>query len=84
MYKLTAWTITLYTVWVMHTPSFGVVQLMYRLLRGFYTISTNPVVGVQICRLDLLKSCSVGYLQNKFQSCTVDVQAAAGFSTIST
>ena len=83
MYKLAAWTITLYTVWVMHTPSFRVVQLMYRLLRGFKQSVPFLVIDVQTCCLDHYTSCSVGNVHNKFQGCTVDVQVATGFLTIS-
>ena len=84
MYKLYAWTIILYTVWVIHTPSFMVVQLMDRLLRCFQQSLPNLVVYVQTCRLDHYTSCSVGNVHNKFQGCTIDVQVATGFLTIST
>ena len=78
MYKLDAWTITLYTVWVMNTSSFRVVQLMCKSLRGFSQSVPFLVIDVQTCRLDHYTSNCVGNVHNKFQGCTVDVQAATG------
>ena len=68
----------------MCTRSFRIVQLMYRPLRGFQQSVPNLVVGVQTCCLDHYTSCVVGNVHDKFQDCTVDVQAATGFLTIST
>ena len=64
--------------------SFSVLQLMYRPLRGFYQSVPNLVVGVQTYFLDHYPSYSVGNVHAKFKCCTVDVQAATGFLTIST
>ena len=68
----------------MYKTSFSVVQLMYRPLWGIQWSVPNLVVGVQTCRLDNYTSCGVGYAHDKVQSCTVDVQAATEFLTIST
>ena len=37
------------------------------------------VLGVQICCLELYTSYGVGNMYDKFQGCTVDVQATTGF-----
>ena len=63
----------------MYTISFMVVQLIYRTLLGFLQSVPNLVVGVQTCRFDHYTSCGVGNVHNKFQDCTVDVQAATMF-----
>ena len=84
VYKLVAWTITLHMVYVMFTTRFRVVQLMYRTLRGFQQSVPNLVVGVQTCCLDHYTSCGVGNVHDKFQDCTVDVQAATEILTICT
>ena len=68
----------------MYTTSLRVVQLMYRPLRSFKQSVPNLVVGVQTCCLDSYTSCGVGNVYDKFQGCTVDVQAATGLLTIST
>ena len=68
----------------MHTTSLRVVQLMYRPLRGFQQSVPNLVVGVQTCCLDHYTSFGVGNVHDKFQDCTVDVQAATEFLTIRT
>ena len=68
----------------MYTTSFRVVQLMYSPLQGFQHSVPNPVVGVQTFRFDHYTSWSVGNVHDKFQCCTVDVQAATVFLTIST
>ena len=68
----------------MHTTSLRVVHLMYRPLRGFQQSVPNLVVGVQTCCLDHYPSCGVGNVHDKFQDCTVDVQAATEFLTICT
>ena len=68
----------------MYTPSLSVVQLMYRLLQDFYQSVPYLVVGVQTCCLDHYTSCGVGNVYDKFQDCTVDVQAATVFLTVST
>ena len=57
---------------------------MYRPLRGFKQSVPNLFVGVQTCRLDHYTVYDVGKGHDKFQGCTVDVQAATGFSIIST
>ena len=57
---------------------------MYRPLRCIQQSVPNLVVGVQTCRLDHYSSCGEGIVHDKFQGCTVDVQAATVFSTIST
>ena len=68
----------------MYTPSFRIVQLMYRPLWGLKQSVPILVVGVQICCLDHYTSCGLGNVHDKFQGGTVDVQASMGFSTIST
>ena len=67
----------------MYDRSFKVVQLKYRPLRGFQQSVPNLVVGVQTCLFDHDTVYDVGNVRHKFQSCTVDVQAATGFLTIS-
>ena len=57
---------------------------MYRPLQGFEESVTILVVGVQTCRLDHFTSYSVGNVHDKVKGCTVDVQAATEFLTIST
>ena len=57
---------------------------MYKPLRGYKQSVPNLIVGVQTCRLDHYTSNCVGNVHNKFQGCTVDVQAATVFLTIST
>ena len=57
---------------------------MYRPLRCIQQSVPNLVVGVQTCRLDHYTSCGEGIVPDKFQGCTVDVQAATVFLTIST
>ena len=52
---------------------------MYSPLLGFKQSVPNLVVGVQTCCLDNYTSCGVGNVHDKFQGCTVDVQAATGF-----
>ena len=68
----------------MYTTSFKVVQLMYKPLQSFYQSLPNLVVCVQNFRLEHYTSCSLGNVHDKFQSCTVDVQPATRFLTIST
>ena len=68
----------------MYRTSFRVVQLMYRPLRGFKQSVPYLVVSVQTCRLDHYTSCGEGNVHDKFQGCTVDVQADTGFLTICT
>ena len=68
----------------MYTTSFKVVQLMYKPLRSFYQSLPNLVVCVQNFRLEHYTSCGVGNVYDKFQGCTVDVQAATELLTIST
>ena len=68
----------------MYTTSFRVVQLMYSPLRCFQQSVPNLVIGVQTCRLYQYTLCFVGNVQDKFQGCTVDVQAAKGLLTFST
>ena len=68
----------------MCTTSLRVVQLMYSPLRCFQQSVPNLVVGVQTCCLYHYTSCSVGNAHDKFQGCTVHVQAATVFLTIST
>ena len=68
----------------MDTTSFKVVQLMYRPLRGFLQSVPNLVVGVQTFRLDQYTLRSVVNVHDKFKHCTVDVQSATEFLTIST
>ena len=64
--------------------SFRFVQLMYSSLLCFQQSVPNLAVGVQTCRLYHYTLCIVGNVQDKFQGCTVDVQAATEFSTMST
>ena len=52
---------------------------MYRPLRCIQQSVPNLVVGVQTCRLDHYTSCGEGIVPDKFQGCTVDVQAATVF-----
>ena len=61
-----------------------VVQLMYKLQGCFQKSVPNLVVGVQTCRLYHYTSCGIGNVQDKFQGCTFDVQAATAYITIST
>ena len=68
----------------MYMKSVRVVQLMYRPLLGFKQSVPNLVVGVQTSHFDNDTVYDVGNVHVKFQGCTVDVQAATGFSTIST
>ena len=63
---------------------FRVVQLMYRPPRCIQQSVPNLVVDVQARRLDNYTLCIVGNVQDKFHGCTVDVQAATAFITIST
>ena len=54
-------------------------------MQGRFRVCTvNVDVDVQTCCLDDYTSCSVGNVYNKFQGCTVDIQAATEFLTIST
>ena len=68
----------------MYDTSFRVVQLMYRPLLGFKQSVPNLVVCVQTFLFDHDTVYDVGNVHDKFQGCTVDVQAATGFSIIST
>ena len=68
----------------MYIKSVRVVQLMYRPLLGFKQSVPNLVVGVQTSHFDNDTVYDVGNVHVKFKGCTVDVQAATGFSTIST
>ena len=68
----------------MYTPNVRVIQLMYRLLRGFQPSVPNVVVCVQTCRSHHYTLCNVDNVHYKFQGCTVDVQDTIGFLTIST
>ena len=68
----------------MCTTRFRVVQLMYRPLRCFQQSVPNLVVGVQTFRFDHYTSWSMGNVHDKFQCCTVNVQAATLFLIIST
>ena len=45
---------------------------------------SNLVVVVQTCLFEYDTVYEVGNVRHKFQGCTVDVQAATGFLTIST
>ena len=47
---------------------------------GFITISTLPCCRCTKCCLDHYTSCVVDKAHDKFQGCTVYVQAATGFS----
>ena len=53
---------------------------MYRPLRGFKQSVHNVVVVVQTCHYDHYTVYDVGNAHVKFQGCTVDEQAATGFS----
>ena len=64
--------------------SFRVVQLMYRPPWCIQQSVPNLVVDVQTGRLYHYTSCGVGNVHDKLQVCTVDVQAATAFITIST
>ena len=64
--------------------SFRFVQLMDRPLWVLQQSVANLVVGVQTCRFYHYTLCIVGNVQDKFQGCTPDVQAATEFLTIST
>ena len=68
----------------MYTRSFGVVQLMYRPLRGFQYSVPNLVVSVQTFLFEYDTVHDVGKVIDKFQHCTVDIQDAMGLLTIST
>ena len=57
---------------------------MYTPLLSFKQSVPNLVVGVQTCLFDHDTVCDVGKGHDKFQGCTVDVEAAKGFLTIST
>ena len=57
---------------------------MYRPLLGFKQSVPNLVVGVQTCLLDHETVNDVGNVYDKFQGCTLDVQAAKRLLTIST
>ena len=57
---------------------------MYSPLLGFKQSVPNLVVGVQTCLFDHDTVYDVGKVHEKFQSCTVDVQAATRLLTIST
>ena len=64
--------------------SFRVVLLMYRPLWSFNNQYLTLFVCVQTFHLDYYTSCGVDNVHKKFQGCTVDVQAATVFLTIST
>ena len=68
----------------MYDTSFRVVQLMYSLLLSFKQSVHNLVVGVQNGLFDDHTVYDVCNVHDKFQGCTVDVQAATGFSIINT
>ena len=68
----------------MYDTSFRVVQLMYSPLLGFKQSVPNLAVGVQTCLFDNDTVYDVGKVLDKFQGCTVDVQATTGLLTIST
>ena len=57
---------------------------MFRPVLCFQQSVPNLVVGVQACRLYHYTLCIVDNVQDKFHGCTVDVQAATAFITIST
>ena len=63
----------------MYDTSFRVVQLMNWTLLGFKQSVPNLVVGVQTFLLYHDTLYDVGNVHDKFQGCTVDVQAATGF-----
>ena len=58
--------------------------MMYRMLLSFKQSVPNLVVGVQSCLFDHHTVYDICNEHDKFQGCTVDVQAATGFSIIST
>ena len=58
--------------------------MMYRMLLSFKQSVPNLVVGVQSCLFDHHTVYDICNVHDKFQGCTVDVQAATGFSIIST
>ena len=58
--------------------------MMYRMLLSFKQSVPNLVVGVQTCLFDHDTVYDVGNVHDKFQGCTVDVQAATEFSINST
>ena len=58
--------------------------MMYRMLLNFKQSVPNLVVGVQSCLFDHHTVYDICIVHDKFQGCTVDVQAATGFLTIST
>ena len=68
----------------MYTRSFRFLQLMYRPLLGFKQSVHNVVVVIRTCHYDHDTVYDVANAHVKFQGCTVDVQAATGFSLIST
>ena len=68
----------------MYTASFRVVQLLYRRLLSFKQSIPNLVVGVQTCLFDHDTVYDLCNVHDKFKGCTVDVQAATRFLTIST
>ena len=68
----------------MYSTSLRVVQLMYRPLLGFKQSVHNLAVGVQTCLFYNDTVYDVGKVLDKFQGCTVDVQAATMLLTIST
>ena len=57
---------------------------MYSLLLSYKQSVPNLVVGVQSCLFDYHTVYDVCNVHDKFQGCTVDVQDATGFLTIST
>ena len=57
---------------------------MYRPIWSFQQAEPHLVVGVQTFFFDHYTSYRVGIVHDKFQGCTVDVQAALEFLTIST
>ena len=68
----------------MYDTSFKVVQLMYRTLLSFKQSVPNLVVGVQTCLFDHDAVYDLGKVYDKFQGCTVDVEAATRLLRIST
>ena len=58
--------------------------MMYRPLLDYKQSVPNLFVGVQTCLFYHVTVYDVGKALDKFQGCTVDVQAATGFSIIST
>ena len=67
----------------MYDTSFRVVQLMYIPLLIFKQSTPNLVIGVQTCLFDHDTVYDVFNVHDKFQGCTVDVQAATRFLSIS-